>query len=340
MLDLASSFEALGPPPNTSEGDGSRFSAMPIPGYPQHRLGKDPHGAPSLLVEVTDGKGRVWHAPIVLEHLTVQHDVDCRVTQPDGSVEKGRFTVLRCTGMDPALHSYFLRVASALVALLGQDPSGLDVSKAVDRLVELFRSMGAAPRKSVQGLWAEVLLMERLRDPAPLVAAWHALPGDRYDFSAGSQRIEVKSATGRVRQHYFALEQLVSVPGTQVLVASVLVERAGAGTALLELVSSVRSKVSYDPQLLLQVDQVVAEALGDSWRRAQEERFDRQLAESSFSFLESGAIPRVDANVPRGVSDVRFRVDLTGLPTADLDAYRAQGGLFAAALHRLTPSRA
>jgi hypothetical protein len=337
MLDLVSSFEALRLP--SSGGDDiSLFSATPIPGFPQHRLGKDPHGAPSLLVNVVDSVRRAWPTPIVLEHLTVQHDVDCRVSQPDGSVERGRFTLLRCTGTDPALHSYFLRIAAALVALLGPEPSDLDVSRAVDRLVELFRSMASAPRKTVQGLWAEVMLMGRLRDPAPLAAAWHALPGDRYDFNAGSQRIEVKGATGRVRQHHFALEQLLPVPGTQVLVASVLVERAGAGTALLDLVSEVRSKISHDPQLLLHVDQVVAEALGDSWRQAQEERFDRPLAENSLLFLESAAIPRVDANLPRGVTDVRFRVDLTGLPPADLGAYRAQGGIFAAALHRLSPN--
>ncbi len=176
--------------------------------------------------------------------------------------------------------------------------------------------------------------MARLRDPAPLAAAWHVLPGDRYDFSAGSQRIEVKSATGRVRQHHFALEQLLPVPGTRVLVASVLVEQAGAGTALADLVSEVRSRVGHNPQLLLHVDQVVAQTLGDSWRHAQEERFDRHVAESSLAFFEPTVIPKVEPNLPPAVSGVHFRADLTGLPKADLVAHRSQGGLFGAVLRR------
>lgn len=331
MLNLVSSFEALRPP-SAGAGTASRFSAVPIPGYEQHRLAKDPQGAPSLLVAVAEGMGYAWPAPIVLEHLTVQHDVECRVMRPDGSAEEGRFTVVHCTGSDRALHSYFLRVAAAIVALLGNAPSHADVSRAIERLVELFRSMAATPRKSVQGLWAELLLMVRVRDPAPLAAAWHVLPGDRYDFSAGSQRIEVKSAAGHVRRHHFALEQLLPVPGTQVLVASVLVERAGAGTTLLELVSEVRTRISHDPQLVLHVDQVVTHTLGDTWRYAQEERFDRQIAESSLSFFDPAVIPRVDPNLPGGVSDVHFRADLTGLPSADLAAYRSQGGLFRSAL--------
>lgn len=333
MLDLVSSFEALEPPTGV-ESAAARFSAMPIPGYEQHRLGKDPHGAPSLLVAVADSRDQVWSAPIVLEHLTVQHDVDCRVTRPDGSAEEGRFTVVRCTGRDRALHAYFLRVTAAVVALLGEAPTNGDVSTAIDRLIELFRAMAVAPRKSVQGLWAELLLMARLRDPAPLVTAWHVLPSDRYDFSAGSQRIEVKSATGHTRQHYFALEQLLPVPGTQALIASILVERAGAGTSLMDLVSEVRSRIGGEPQLLLHVDQIVTQTLGDSWRHAQEERFDRQLAENSLTFFEPGVIPRVDPNLPLGVSDVRFRADLTGLTPANLAEYRLQGGIFRTALRR------
>lgn len=333
MLDLVSSFEKL-IPPETGTGAAARFSALPIPGYPQHRVGMDAQGAPSLLIAAVGTHGPGWPAPIVLEHLTVQHDVDCRVTEPGGSLADGRFTVVRCVGKDRALHAYFLHVAAAVVALLGEGPSRLDVGRAIDRLVELFRSMTAPARKSVQGLWAEVLLMARLRDPARLVAAWHLLPGDRYDFSSDNQRIEVKSALGRVRQHHFALEQLVPVAGTQLLIASVLLERAGAGTTLAELVSEVRSRCGHDPQLLLHVDRVIAQTLGDSWRQAQEERFDRQAAESSLAFFKPEAIPRVDTTLPRGVSDVHFRVDLTGLPPANLEEYRGQGGLFAAALAR------
>lgn len=333
MVDLSRAFEAL-VPPATAPASGIRFSAVPIESYERHRLGKDAHGAPSLLLSVVDPPNPAWATPIVLEHLAVQRDVECRVSRPDGTIEEGRFTVVRCTDSDPVLHSFFLRVAAPLVALLGADPAYGEVSRAIDRLVELFRAMARASERSIQGLWAELFLMTRSRDSSTLLAAWHTQPNDRYDFSAGSQRIEIKSASSHRRQHYFSLEQLLPIPQTQVLIASVIVERAGAGRSLAELIELVRSRVSGYPDLLLHLDQTVGITLGERWRSALEERFDQEVAENSLAFFEPAAIPKVDANLPPSVSDVRFRTDLGGVPTADLKAYRALGGLFRAALRR------
>lgn len=333
MLDLVSAFEALAPP-ETTGGAPARFSAIPIPDYEHHRLGKDPNGAPSLLVAAADSRVGGLLAPISLEHLAVQHDVACRITRPDGANEEGRFTVVRCTGGDHALQAYFLRVAAAIIALLGDRPSHAEISASIDRLVELFRSMNVAPRKSVQGLWAELLVMARIRNPAPLVAAWHTQLGDRYDFSSGSQRIEVKSATGRIRQHHFTLEQLLPVPGTQLLVASILVERAGAGTSIMDLVDEVRQRVSHQPHLLIHIDEIVVQTLGNSWRSAREERFDRQFGENSLAFFDPMTIPRVSADLPAGVSHVRFIANLSDILAVDTRKHRSEGGLFQSCLGR------
>jgi hypothetical protein len=333
MLNLTEIFEVLQPPEGTPLS-GVRFRAVPIPGNEQHRLGKDVKGAPALLLSVTASPDEKRPAPIALEHLSVQHDVRCEISHPDGTTEEGLFALVQCRSDDPALRAYFLRVAGAIVALLGATPSYSDVSRAISRLVELFRAMSLAPRKSVQGLWAELLIIAQARSPEALVNAWHTLPEDRYDFSAGSQRVEVKSGSGRVRDHYFTVEQLHPPPGTDVLVASLFVERAGGGTSLADLVSQVRSAVSGNPTLLLHIDQIVGLTLGNSWRSAQEERFDRELAEHSLEFFAPEDIPKVGCDLPPGVSNVRFRSDLTGVPAADRTHYRDAGGLFRAVLRR------
>lgn len=333
MLDLISAFETLNTP-EIAEGSPARFSAIPVPDYEQHRLGKDSSGAPSLLLVAADSRFEGRLAPISLEHLAVQHDVTCRITRPDGASEEGRFTVVRCIGGDRALHTYFLRIAAALMALLGDRPSYEEISSSIDRLVELFRSMNLAPRKSVQGLWAELLVLARLRNPAPVVSAWHTLPGDRYDFSSGSQRIEVKSATGHTRRHHFSLEQLLPVSEVKLLVASILVERAGAGTSIMDLADEVRQRVSHHPHLLIHIDEIVVQTLGSSWRSARDERFDRQVGEASLAFFDPLTIPRVSADLPSGVSHVRFIANLTDIPPVDTREYRAEGGLFQICLGR------
>ena len=270
--------------------------------------------------------------PIVLEHISLQHDVECRITHPDGKLETGRFTVLRCTQGDPALDEYFLRVCGTIVAVLGQQPSDLQVRAMMDRVIELFRAINAPPRKTVQGFWAELLVMARSRDVLAMARAWHSLPGDRYDFSRGTQRVEVKAAMGQVRRHYFQLDQVVPVPGTAVIIASLLIQRAGAGTSVRDLLSEVRSAVSAEPPLLLQIDQVSALTLGSGWRQAPDDRFDRELAESSLAFFSPARIPKPDPALPAGVTEVRFCADLTSVAHLEPRGMLDEGGLFRALL--------
>jgi hypothetical protein len=333
MLDLLPVYDGLSPP-SRGRSVGTRFTAVPIEGYERHRIGKDAESNATLLISVAASLDAKWPAPIVLEHLSVQHDVECRITQPGGTTETGRFTLVRCRGGDRMLDGYFLRIAGIMVALLGDSPSDRDVNTAIERLVQLFRAMAGSPRKSVQGLWAELLLITRSRDPRRMVGAWHVVASDRYDFSQGAERLEVKSAAGRTRQHHFSLDQLLPIPGTDVLIVSMLVERAGAGASVAELANEVRGRVGGDVGLVLHVHDIVLEALGTGWRAALEERFDRQLAESSMSFYEPEAIPRVDDRLPSGVSDVHFRVDLTRVPTADLSRYAVGEGLLRSVVRR------
>ncbi len=310
------------------------FSAHAIPGFENHRLGKDTNGAPSLLISVREVSTRTRPSPIVLENLTVQHDVDCRIKRGDGPLEEGSFTVLRCTSQDAALHVHFLRIASPLVMLVGINPTRIEVSRIIDSLVELFRAINEAPRKSVQGLWAEIFLISGAPAADLLVDAWHVVPQDRYDFNAGSQRIEVKSATGRVRDHYFSLEQLYPPAGSHLLVASVFVERTGAGISLGDLVSKVRDRMGGNAELVAHFDRIVYQTLGNGWERALDERFDLELAQESLGFFDVAQIPRLPLELPLGVSEVRFRSDLSGQRAVDPGRMLASPGLFRAAMPR------
>jgi hypothetical protein len=328
---LESLFDSLATPADNSS-DMVRFTAVPIPGCEQHRLGKDLRGYPLLLVSVTDTVEQARPSPIVLQHLTVQHGLECRISRPDGSVERGRFTVIRCTGADRALITYFLHVIGTVVASLSASPFDQDVSQAIDKLVELFRAMTELPRKSVQGLWAELYCMARIRQPILLLRAWHSAPEDKYDFRAGGQRVEVKSASGSIRQHFFSLEQLHPPLGTQALIASLFVERSSGGISITQLADRIRTLIADEPKLLLHLDRVIGLTLGENWRSAIEDRFDQQLAEQSLLFYNSEAIPTICPDLPPGVSLVRFMADLTGCAPVDVRRYREQGGLFQALL--------
>jgi len=204
----------------------------------------------------------------------------------------------------------------------------------MDRIVELFRLMSEPPRKSIQGLWAELFVIWRSVDISLLVQAWHRVPEDLFDFNSGSQRIEVKSAGGRQRVHHFRLEQLQPPAGTEVLVASMLVESSGAGLSLEELADGVRTRLGAKAELIDRFDRIFIASLGSEWRKAMELSFDQERARESLHFHWARDIPSIDPGIPPRISEVRFRVDLEGLPVAALADLRSRGGMFMAATGR------
>lgn len=325
MLNLIDLFDEL---PQPTIEDSNRFSARSISGYERHRIAKDHTGAPALLIASPMQTKALPATPIQLEHLTVNQNTECTITREDGEQETGRFSIVRCTSNDRALQQYFLRMLDGVIAVLGPTPTAHEVSHSVHDLVELFRAMAEPARKTVQGFWAELFLIAQASNPAPLIRAWHGTPVDTYDFSAGSQRIEVKSANGRVRQHHFSLAQLQPPDETQLLIASVLMERAGAGVSLGDLITTIRNKLTDAPELLIRLDQIVVSTLGESWRRAFEQRFDYELAKDTLRFYAGSDIPAVGLEAPPTVTNIHFQVNITGLPEVKKQQMRTAGGIF------------
>ena len=325
MSDIYSTFIDL-PTPLAARG-GECFSAAPVSGA-VHRIAKDPKGSPALLISTAPGHNR--NARIRLEHLDVQHSVRCRITTESRDTEEGIFTVVRCHDADEELARYFLRAIDPVLRILGPTPSASAVSRVISGLVELFRALVQPPVKSVSGLWAELLLIRTSGEPPALLAAWHISPDDKYDFNAGSQRIEVKSSSQRERAHYFSLEQLTPPTGCGLVIASLFVERAGAGTSLGELIDEIRVLVSARPELETRLDRVVASTLGSALRSSLSERFDRELAVESLQFYDQEVVPTIQIPLPWGVSEVHFKADLGQATPFTRQSLKTSGGLFGA----------
>lgn len=331
MPSLSDLFRTIEPHEAVVDAD-TRFRGVPVPGYERHRLAMSAEGTPTLLLAVDAGVLGRAISPTVLQHLIILHDATCRIVGPDGLTEEGRFTVIRCTSQDAALRAYFLCVAGLLLECVGVTPSAADISHAIDTLIELFRAMTLAPRKSVQGLWAELFVIAQARDPEMLIQAWHRLPADRYDFGVGSDRVEVKSTSGSARQHFFTLDQLHPPAGARVLIASLFVDAVGIGTSVQDLIEEIHAALGQAPELLLQLHQTVQLTLGNTWQQAQTAVFDRARAQRSLMYFEPHAIPRINFDLPPGVSDVHFRADLTGAVPLSRATQNAAGGLWRAAL--------
>jgi hypothetical protein len=150
------------PIPDSADGTSLRFAAATI-GKSEHRLGRGSNGEPALLfAAATAGTTSKRPTRIELEHISVQHDVTCWITGPDGEQTSSAFTVVQFAGGDAQLRTYFLRIASALVVSLGASPTSHAVQDAVRRLVELFRSLAQPPAQVGSGALGRALCAGRI----------------------------------------------------------------------------------------------------------------------------------------------------------------------------------
>ncbi len=201
-IDFVSVIGAL-PVPLPSRG-GLVFSVATVPVIAPSRLGKSTDGEPAILFPSSEQASQ--RPPIELRHLSVLFGARCHVS--GATEEEAYFTVVRCRG-DAVLQGYFLLMAKTLLLAAGPDPDERSVEKSVLAFVELFRSTGKPPGYAIRGLWGELLLIARSADPLTVLRAWHIAAIERFDFGAGNQRVEVKTAGRSSRRHHFSLEQLV-----------------------------------------------------------------------------------------------------------------------------------
>jgi len=239
----------------------------------------------------------------------------------------GLFTVISCIDADRPIETYFLRVLQVLLPIIGDNPSPETINTAVDKLVELFQALRNPPKKTAQGLWAELLIIAESSDAGALIAAWHSVPEDLYDFNSGMYRVEVKSVSGQLRRHHFSLAQLLPPNGTELVVASAIVNRAGAGETIADVVDEISSKLTSTPERILRLHQIVSLTLGNSWRQSTLEAFDRQAACQCLSFFDLSQIPMVSPELPQGVSNVHFMADLVGKNALSNEELKRYGGL-------------
>lgn len=306
MMDFHAIFESL----ETATGGEDHFSAEPITEFPNHRIGKDIKGNPVLLLFSIRDFSLPNSLDISLNNISVYFDINCTI-QAKGITTIQNFSIIRFTASNPELRRRFLRLSEGVVKSLGNEPDSQSVSSEVAYFVELLKAAQSTPLKTILGLWAELLVIEQSEQPEQLLMAWHSLPEERYDFSFGEKRLEVKATLGRLREHYFSLEQLKPPAGTQLYVASVLTAISGGGVSINDLYDRIVSNASLSPDLKKRIDLLITKIAGNEISRALELRFDYQLGVDSLRFFRGESIPCIEETaIPAEIREIKFRVSL------------------------------
>ena len=300
--------------------DSENFVVESIPGHERHFVGWDHRGAPCVLLTSVDGGFR---APLQLSGLEVRYSVPCRITLQNGTSRDETLSVVICTAPEVQLQDYFLHLMETILRIVGERPTMAVIVGAIGNLVDILQQLARPPRREVIGLYGELVVIALSANPLDCVAAWRADADDRFDFSIGDARLEAKATSGKLRSHMFSLEQCRPPVGTHGAVASMFVELSGGGQSIEEIVAEIVHRVE-DEGARLKVQRTVAQSLGSGLTQALTVRFDDVLARSSYQLFDLRSIPAIREALPKELSEVRFRVDLTDVVAASIEGLRSR----------------
>ena len=212
--------------------------------------------------------------------------------------------------------------------------AGQAVQEAFSRWRRLIQAASMLSTERQTGLYGELLLLRRLERTlgAAALDAWTGPSKAAHDFRLGDFELEAKATRGERRVHTInGLAQLEPSPGCRLFVVSIQLTAAGAGgESLADLISGLR-------------DRFTERGVGDEFSQSIEVSgistgLERHYRESLKKRTHM-ALVEVDENLPRitvadvaaigrpemsRISDVRFRLDLTGLGSVDgSDEFRA-----------------
>lgn len=248
------------------------------------------------------------------EHIHVQIDQLLTVENESAEPVNHIFHVLRFKSEDEFIQIYFLQYMEGVVDKMGNDIKFKDLVPLLKDALSLFRLVSQPPRIEIQGLWAELFILTISTNPEEMVDAWHVSNSDLWDFHSIDRIIEVKSTMGRSRVHSFQNDQLL--PPTEVknsAVASFILARTDDGDSIWDLIKKINRKV--DSERSDKVMKLVHNLLGADIAKSDLVKFDLSDALENLKFFSVDSIPSFKRNnIPSEISDVRFKVHLTGIP--------------------------
>lgn len=323
-MNLIDLYDSLSLP----ENDSKVFNAIPIPEYPNFRVAIDFEGNAVLLLSVSKRIKDLSLKNFRLKYLQLEQNLECRIYEND-SFKLRTFTVITFRCSDRNLQEYFFRISESLVKTFGQNPTQQQVIDSFKKFVELFKTLTDSPTKTVNGLWAELFLIENSKNPNALINYWHNQPEEKFDFNAGAERIEVKSSSNFERKHIFSAEQLNPPSDTQVLIASIFLKQHNSGNSIQYLIDRISEKIDYDFETVEKLNTIVFRTLGNSLEHSIGVKFDYDIAQQSLRFYRHQDIDKIEeVHIPNNVSEVKYKSDLTNVKPISISILKEFFNLF------------
>ena len=244
------------------------------------------------------------------EHIQLRLNEDLTVESKNGLKIQQTFSLLLFKSRDSSIRVYFLNFIKGLIDDIAEDSSEESLLLRLKQALSLFRLVGNKPRIEIQGLWAELFLINASSKPEKLASAWHHENNDLWDFHCKEWILEVKSTVKTNRAHVFNNDQiLLSKQNNNSKVASVLLSRTKDGPCVWDLFDSIAKKVSINESS--RIKRLMHELLGNQIALSLEYKFDNKYAMSNLRFYEFSSLPFIDTEIiSPGITKISYTVSL------------------------------
>lgn len=302
------------------------FNATALNDFPFAKIGVNYFGFPVILISSKFDQTHLSQKNIKLKYIELTHNLECKVSENGKSIIDN-YSIIIFKSNEETLQNYFLGIAQTLLNSLSNNPTQKEVFETFKNFIEIFRSLTEIPTKTIQGLWAELMLIEQSKNPKTLINYWHNIPEEKFDFNADSQKIEVKSSSNLERVHIFTAEQLNPPNDSQVLIASIFTKQVSNGINVLDLLDKIDNRIK-EIELKEKIYRIVSRTLGNTFEQTTKIKYDYVLAKNSLRFYKHQDISKVGRiNIPERVSEVKFKSDLTKITPIDINLF-TEGQLF------------
>lgn len=309
-MSLSLLYETLKADPS-----GHAFTVLPVAGRDDVLLGVDKADRPSIFVAAQDGN---YGPPLRTAQLTLEVGQHYQLAATGGEARHERLHSLRCVSTASADIASFLIVVEALLASCAGPIDELALTSFFRSMVRLFTVAPAGDLASQrQGLWGELFAMRQERGFRFWAPSWHSASNRKFDFSKDTMRVDVKTAVGGERMHHVSHRQLYALDGESIVIASMLLRVEDAGLSLRSLIEEARHALAGHTSYM-KIEDAVRQA-GMELASETGPAYDENDASRSLSWFQSSRVPHFPVPEPPGVSDTRYRVDLSTVQPMPLE---------------------
>lgn len=294
-----------------SFADGEKYTVLSIEGM-KHKIGKSQEGYPKVFIITTPTKSALHN--LNGELFSVEYNIECSLVDNNNEVTDAVFSIITLRSTDEYLRKIFFDVFTMMLLTLPETLTDFDLAMKIEGLLSIFASLKRKPIHKIQGLWAELLVIERSKNPNSVAIAWHNSPGSKYDFTMGEDKVEVKSTSSEERIHKFSLDQLNPTASSNLLIASVIVRESAKddnGLSVNDLYVKMCKQIT-DIDIRMHVYTVITNTLGDEYEKANTVYFDYISGKDSLAYFDYKDVPKIlKGAIPPFVSGVKFDSNLS-----------------------------